>query len=135
MKKIILFITIAVTVLHACKTVTIKPLYIVEYSEVHIDSFSIPKRYNQIANYKMHRLEYCDGNIVQLCRQVDSVMKFKLRGKTLENIYMTQLINDSILKMKVDILERYTKGNLYGGGALLYIRKKDGEILYLERFK
>lgn len=136
MKKSI-FIFVASIILNACSTIIIRPFYIIENAEIRTDSFHIPENYNLIYYEKVNKFDNKCNNPVQVCRQVDNLLgKPKKNANWPDYMYNTKLINDSVWEIKVDYVTRDTKkGTLYGGGALLYVRKSDGEILYLTKFK
>lgn len=132
MRKLLFIFSIA---LSACSSVIVRPLYIIDNSVVYIDSFTIPDSYNQIAYKNIKSFSGSCDNAVQVCRQADAYLGNK-DANWPDNMYATRLINDSIWEIRVDYVTRYTKkGTIYGGGALLYIRKADGEILYFSKSK
>lgn len=134
MKKFILLSTI---ILCSCNNIIIRPLYIIHNSVYYSESFKIPEKYNQVLDEKIKKFNGNCDNAVQVCRQVDAVLGNNKKDINWpDNMYATRLINDSIWEIKVDYVTRHTKkGTIYGGGALMYVRKIDGEILYFSRSK
>lgn len=134
MKKLIF---IATLILYSCNNIIIRPLYIIDNSAYYTESFKIPENYNQVLNAKIKRFNGSCNNPVLVCKQVDAFLNNNKKDTNWpENMYATRLINDSIWEIKVDYITRHTKkGTIYGGGALLYVRKDDGEILYFSKSK
>ena len=124
---------VASTILYSCNHIIYRPLYIINHSVINTDTFKMPDKYNSIPFQKVKKFRGSCNNVVQVCQQVDAYLgKDKKDTYWPDNMYTAKLINDSIWEIEVDYVTRYTKkGTIYGGGALFYIRKNDGKILYL----